>query len=499
MSFGLRRNTRIREETLHNATEDGRYKAKQLQQERKMKEYEETIEKLEKKISTLETQKQLQHDQLQVQEKRHEEALYQSAVTNRENHVQFEKFQKLAIEKQQVEEQSKHLDSDVKSLQESSNILRAAHERLFTDYKLVGEKCKKLEEENMKLKDENEDLNRSVVNLKVYKEKFVATNKEIVKIYRDKQNIVNEKFQLKNVSEKMEKGYLMAIDELNERLKHTLDTIRVLKRKYDVTHSEYKANRELFDKQKEMILQAKNENRQLEINANLQKVKNEENVKKIENMSASLTMYADEVAKTMNSKDANFKKMMQDMQSKYQKKIQKLSTSSKLQKHILEERARDDVIKVIDQQEVVSSQLMDQIKRLANQINILKFKNRELLDENRKMHLKFTRQNGFKKQRELINTAASRSGATKSSIFIQQPSSTIASNRLSNIIRDPNKKSFMKDDMKLSSSMLKSKVANRLLRSSTTNNNFSSSMYNNNNRETIARRRLASSSLIPTQ
>ena len=46
MSFGLRRNTRIREETLHNATEDGRYKAKQLQQERKMKEYEETIEKL---------------------------------------------------------------------------------------------------------------------------------------------------------------------------------------------------------------------------------------------------------------------------------------------------------------------------------------------------------------------------------------------------------------------------------------------------------------------
>ena len=69
------------------------------------------------------------------------------------------KFQKLAIEKQQVEEQSKHLDSDVKSLQESSNILRAAHERLFTDYKLVGEKCKKLEEENMKLKDENEDLN----------------------------------------------------------------------------------------------------------------------------------------------------------------------------------------------------------------------------------------------------------------------------------------------------------------------------------------------------
>ena len=69
-------------------------------------------------------------------------------------------------------------------------------------------------------------------------------------------------------------------------------------------------------------------------------------------MSASLTMYADEVAKTMNSKDAKFKKMMQDMQSKYQKKIQKLSTSSKLQKQILEERARDDVIKVIDQQEV---------------------------------------------------------------------------------------------------------------------------------------------------
>ena len=48
MSFGLRRNTRIREETLHNATEDGRYKAKQLQQERKMKEYEELQQDLKK-------------------------------------------------------------------------------------------------------------------------------------------------------------------------------------------------------------------------------------------------------------------------------------------------------------------------------------------------------------------------------------------------------------------------------------------------------------------
>ena len=38
MSFGLRRNT-VLEDTLHNATEDGRYKAKQLQQERKVKEY----------------------------------------------------------------------------------------------------------------------------------------------------------------------------------------------------------------------------------------------------------------------------------------------------------------------------------------------------------------------------------------------------------------------------------------------------------------------------
>ena len=155
MSFGLRRNTRIREETLHNATEDGRFKAKQLQLERKMKNYEETIEKLEKKIATLETEKRLQHDQLQVQEKRHEEALYQSAVTNRENHVQFEKFQKLALEKQQVEEKSQNLNADVMSLQESSNILRAAHERLFTDYQLVGEKCKQLQEENVKLKELN--------------------------------------------------------------------------------------------------------------------------------------------------------------------------------------------------------------------------------------------------------------------------------------------------------------------------------------------------------
>ena len=121
---------------------------------------------------------------------------------------------------------------------ESSNILRAAHERLFADYQSIGKKYKVLEAENLKLKDENEDLNRSVTNLKVYKDKFVAANKEIVKIYRDKQKLANERVKQKSVSDKMEQGYLMAIDELNERLKHNLDTIRVLKRKYDITHAE---------------------------------------------------------------------------------------------------------------------------------------------------------------------------------------------------------------------------------------------------------------------
>ena len=248
MSFGLRRNTRIREDTLHYATEDGRYKAKQLQQERKVKEYKDTIEKLEKKIVALETERQVQHDQLQAQEKRHEEALYQSAVTNRENHVQFEKYQKLTEEKQKVEEQSKYLNDDVKSLRESSNILRAAHERLFADYQSIGKKYKLLEAENLKLKDENEDLNRSVTNLKVYKDKFVAANKEIVKIYRDKQKIAKERVKQKDVSDKMEQGYLMAIDELNERLKHSLDTIRVVKRKYDITHAEFNSQKEESEK-----------------------------------------------------------------------------------------------------------------------------------------------------------------------------------------------------------------------------------------------------------
>jgi hypothetical protein len=396
MSFGLRRNTRIREETLHNATEGGRFKAKQLQLERKMKDYEETIEKLEKKILTLKTEKRIQHDQLQVQEKRHEEALYQNAVTNRENHVQFEKFQKLASEKQKVEEKSQNLNADVTSLQESSNILRAAHERLFTDYQLVGEKCKQLQEENLKLKDENEDLNRSVVNLKVYKEKFVATNKEIVKIYRDKQNVINEKFQLKNVSEKMEKGYLMAVDELNERLKHCLDTIRVLKRKYDNTYSEYQLQKDLVEKQKQGISDLKVQNNQLEIHSNLQKIKNEENIKKIENMSTSLTMYADEVAKTISTKEKKYKEAIEEMKNIYKNKIKKLSSGCKLQKQILEERARDDVIKVVEQQKVVSSQLMQQIKHLVEQIDHLKNRNKLLLDENRAIHLKFQRKMGFK-------------------------------------------------------------------------------------------------------
>ena len=46
---------------------------------------------------------------------------------------------------------------------------------------------------------------------------------------------------------------------------------------------------------------------------------------------------------------------LDSVQSKYQKKIQKLSTSSKLQKQILEERARDDVIKTLSSIIIIDS------------------------------------------------------------------------------------------------------------------------------------------------
>ena len=75
----------------------------------------------------------------------------------------------------------------------------------------------------------------------------------------------------------------MAVDELNERLKHCLDTIRVLKRKYDNIYSEYQLQKDLVEKQKQGISDLKVQNNQLEINSNLQKIKNEENIKKIEN------------------------------------------------------------------------------------------------------------------------------------------------------------------------------------------------------------------------
>eukprot|EP00944_MAST-04C_sp_MAST-4C-sp1_P001469 g1469.t1 len=388
MSFGLRRNTRIREDTLHYATEDGRYKAKQLQQERKVKEYKDTIEKLEKKIVALETERQVQHDQLQAQEKRHEEALYQSAVTNRENHVQFEKYQKLTEEKQKVEEQSKYLNDDVKSLRESSNILRAAHERLFADYQSVGKKYKLLEAENLKLKDENEDLNRSVTNLKVYKDKFVAANKEIVKIYRDKQKIAKERVKQKDVSDKMEQGYLMAIDELNERLKHSLDTIRVVKRKYDITHAEFNSQKEESEKQIKLLQGIKDENKQLKMNLNAEQIKNENNATKIDEISASLTAYADDVARKIDLKENLHKKMVEGLLTQYHKKLQKANSSMKLQKQLLEERARDDVNKLMDQQEVLSEQLMSQIKRLAKENTELKNKNKLLQDENRRILLR---------------------------------------------------------------------------------------------------------------
>lgn len=397
MSFGLRRHTRIREDTLHNATEDGRYKAKQLQQERKVKEYKETIEKLEKKIVALETERQVQHDQLQAQEKRHEEALYQSAVTNRENHVQFEKYQKLTEEKQKVEEQSKYLNDDVKSLRESSNILRAAHERLFADYQSIGKKYKVLEAENLKLKDENEDLSRSVTNLKIYKGKFVAANKEIVKIYRDKQKLANERVKQKDVSDKMEQGYLMAIDELNERLKHSLDTIRVVKRKYDITFAEFNSHKEDSEKQMKLLQAIKDENEQLKTNLNLEQIKNENNATKIDDLSASLTTYADDVARKIDLKDTLHQKMVERLLTQYNKKIQKATSNMKLQKQLVEERARDDVNKVMDQQEVLSAQLMSQIKRLANENNELRNKNKLLQDENRRIIL-HSRKNNTKRQ-----------------------------------------------------------------------------------------------------
>ena len=55
---------------------------------------------------------------------------------------------------------------------------------------------------------------------------------------------------------------------------------------------------------------------------------------------------------------------------------------------MLEERAKDDVNKLMDQQEVLSEQLMSQIKRLARENTELKNKSKLLQDENRRILLR---------------------------------------------------------------------------------------------------------------
>ena len=71
----------------------------------------------------------------------------------------------------------------------------------------------------------------------------------------------------------------MAVDELNARLKYSLDTIRVLKRKYDNIYSEYELKKNVLEKQKQEISDLKIQNNQLGTNLNVQKLKNEENIK----------------------------------------------------------------------------------------------------------------------------------------------------------------------------------------------------------------------------
>ena len=118
---------------------------------------------------------------------------------------------------------------------------------------------------------------------------------------------------------------------------------------------------------------------------NAEQIKNENNATKIDEISASLTAYADDVARKIDLKENLHKKMVEGLLTQYHKKMQKVKSSIKLQKQLLEERAKDDVNKLIDQQEVLSEQLMSQIKRLAKENTELKNKNKLLQDENRRI------------------------------------------------------------------------------------------------------------------
>ena len=146
--------------------------------------------------------------------------------------------------------------------------------------------------------------------------------------------------------------------------------------------------KEKCEKYIKLLQGIKDENKQLKMKLNAEQIKNENNATKIDELSASLTAYADDVARKIDLKENLHKKMVEGLLTQYHKKMQKVKSSIKLQKQLLEERAKDDVNKLIDQQEVLSEQLMSQIKRLAKENTELKNKSKLLQDENRRILLR---------------------------------------------------------------------------------------------------------------
>jgi|EP00505_MAST-04D_sp_SCG-Rhode-Island_P001818 hypothetical protein len=336
---------------------------------------ERKVTTLEERIVILETENRVLKGELEASAKRHEEALYQTAVTNRENHLQLERFQKLTLENSSLDKERQKLEDTVRSIEESSNVLRAAHERLFIDYKKVAHNHDLRVSENETLKTESAELKRQVDNLNRFKDKFVATNKEIVKLYRENQRHQHINKDMSEHFAQVETGYTIVFDELHKRLADRQHDLQFLYNKYKDTKSKAERVVGVLEKQGNVVKVIQEKCKQVRKGAIFHKIENEGRMKEIEDMNNMLESYITQVTAATEEQELVHQRKLQDQRMSYEKQLEKVRWELNMERNIIDDRWKKRLQIIDEQYAAIVSALKKTTSKQTAEIALLKENN----------------------------------------------------------------------------------------------------------------------------
>ncbi len=329
---------------------------------------EKKIDDLESQIMVQEAENRVLKQQLETTGKKHEESLYQTATVNRENQVQFAKYQKLEDERNSLAKQNEGIQGSVKSLEESGNVLRAAHERLFIDYKKVASQHDKMVKDMEAAKAESRELKFQVGSLTRYKEKFVATNKEIVKIYRDNKRLKHENTEIGKHFKEVETGYTLVFEEMQKRIKEGKFDLQVLYNKYKQSCTNAASVESLLDQQTLAVNKIQTECQQVRTDMLVQTEKNASLEKQIEGMKTTMEFYVSQVTKAAEEQENSHKHQIRKTRVAGENAVEKVRKELSVERNIIEERWKDRLRTIERKYHTVSKALNETISSQAQRI-----------------------------------------------------------------------------------------------------------------------------------